>query len=1062
MRRPRSPTGASCQRLFFMLVLLKVSNEVFGGPNVISNLTVTHVTSSSVSLSWTAPEGESSFYRVEWDESAGLMNRTTDQTSVNITGLTAGAKYMFRVYALAAENQTEGDSVNKTQYTRPNVVSNLTVTLITSSSVSLSWTAPEGESSFYRVEWDESTGLMNEITDQTSVNISGLTAGAKYMFRVYARAADNQTEGDSVNKTQYTTLERPANVNAVGDVRTMNVTWDSSVEGNVSFTVTIYNNSAVLIDQKNVTSVQLVVFSNLKPGHLYGVEVTIYKESLNATSEMRRNATYPTPPGAIIKVEEQTTSSIKISWDRPLDMDLDQYNFSVLINGSQFTTAKHSANLSDLVSGTQYKISVTTVGPLGYQSTPVRITVYTRPKSVQSLEVNSTSEDKITIQWEANSHRYKVVTTNYTSETNQTHYQVINLTPGTQYNISVTPLAFDGTEGMKKNVSGCTDAAQVANVSCIGPNLTDAVLMLSWSKPRGANRGFKIQLDDQDQKCSSVCSYNWTHLLYDTNYTVKIQTLSCGKPSSFTETVCKTGITVPPVPDTADVSITGKDHNTFTLQLNPKLFNNISGPIKGYGVLVTDKEDLSGGKTLFQSYLNKTYENWTAGHTSAYLAVLKIMESRSHNGGNSSVVVIGDGSKSCSYRNGPLKSSKTYRFAVVTFTNLEISNELVAIPRSFFSISQLNNEGITIPVNSVVVGGAVGGAVAALVILVLATVILVAVWKRLSERNSSEVPIYSIRSSPIRVENYEAYYKENQADSNFGFADQYETLKPVGVAQARNIALAPENKGKNRYNNVLPYDSSRVKLSVQGSPHDDYINANYMPGYSSKKEFIAAQGPLPSTVNEFWRMVWEKNVHTLVMLTKCNEQGRVKCEKYWPSGTQHYSNITVTTATEIPLEDWTIRDFSLKNVKTAETRTVRHFHFTAWPDHGVPETTELLINFRHLVREHMDEYSCHSPTVVHCSAGVGRTGTFIAIDRLIYQIERDGVVDVYGIVHDLRMHRPLMVQTEDQFVFLNQCAMDIIRSRTGTNVDLIYQNTAALSIYENIEPRKSSNGIYNA
>ncbi|KTG33429.1 hypothetical protein cypCar_00041578, partial [Cyprinus carpio] len=171
-------------------------------------------------------------------------------------------------------------------------------------------------------------------------------------------------------------------------------------------------------------------------------------------------------------------------------------------------------------------------------------------------------------------------------------------------------------------------------------------------------------------------------------------------------------------------------------------------------------------------------------------------------------------------------------------------------------------------------------------------------------------------------------------------------------------------------------DASRVKLSVCGSPFDDYINANYIPGYNSRKEFIAAQGPLPVTVNEFWRMVWEKNVYTIVMLTKCNEMGRVK---------------------------------------TAETRYVRQFHFTAWPDHGVPQTTEVLIDFRHLVREHMDQYSRHSPTVVHCSAGVGRTGTFIAIDHLIFQIERDSMVDIYGIVNDMRMHRPLMVQTEVRY-----------------------------------------------
>uniref|UniRef100_A0A3Q2DQM6 protein-tyrosine-phosphatase n=1 Tax=Cyprinodon variegatus TaxID=28743 RepID=A0A3Q2DQM6_CYPVA len=280
------------------------------------------------------------------------------------------------------------------------------------------------------------------------------------------------------------------------------------------------------------------------------------------------------------------------------------------------------------------------------------------------------------------------------------------------------------------------------------------------------------------------------------------------------------------------------------------------------------------------------------------------------------------------------------------------------------------------------------------------------------------------RSVAVRVEDFEAYYKKQRADSSCGFAEEFEDLRPVGTSQAKVHALDPENKPKNRYNNVLP-------------------------GYLSRKEYIAAQGPLPATVNEFWRMIWEKNVQTLVMLTRCNEQGRVKCEQYWSPGTKYCEDIIVTTTSEIPLEDWTIRDFDIKNVKTAEVRSVRHFHFTAWPDHGVPETTELLISFRHLVREHMNQYSRNSPTVVHC-AGVGRTGTFIAIDRLIFQIERENIVDVYGIVHDLRMHRPLMVQTEDQYVFLNQCALDIIRARTGNNVDLIYQNTAAISIYENV------------
>ncbi|XP_077067511.1 receptor-type tyrosine-protein phosphatase eta [Siphateles boraxobius] len=335
-------------------------------------------------------------------------------------------------------------------------------------------------------------------------------------------------------------------------------------------------------------------------------------------------------------------------------------------------------------------------------------------------------------------------------------------------------------------------------------------------------------------------------------------------------------------------------------------------------------------------------------------------------------------------------------------------------------------------------------------ILLIITLIVFFYLRRQTKKKCPDIPVHNISNSGLRIEDYEEYFKRKHADSNCGFAEEYEELKTVGTAQSKNAALSIENKAKNRYTNVLPYDCSRVRLSMCGNPFDDYINANYIPGYNSRKEFIAAQGPLPVTVNEYWRMIWEKNVYTVVMLTRCNEQGRVKCEKYWPSETNLYHNISVTTTSDISLDSWTIRDFRIKNVKTAETRYVRQFHFTAWPDHGVPETTEVLIDFRHLVREHMDQYSRHSPTVVHCSAGVGRTGTFIAIDQLIFQIERESTVDIYGIVNDMRMHRALMVQTEEQYVYLHQCAHDIIRSRTGTNVDLIYQNNEALNIYQNM------------
>uniref|UniRef100_A0A8C5R2Y0 protein-tyrosine-phosphatase n=1 Tax=Leptobrachium leishanense TaxID=445787 RepID=A0A8C5R2Y0_9ANUR len=171
---------------------------------------------------------------------------------------------------------------------------------------------------------------------------------------------------------------------------------------------------------------------------------------------------------------------------------------------------------------------------------------------------------------------------------------------------------------------------------------------------------------------------------------------------------------------------------------------------------------------------------------------------------------------------------------------------------------------------------------------------------------------------------------------------------------------------------ILTNDVSRVKLSIINNPNDDYINANYIPGYKNLRAFIAAQGPLPTTVNDFWRMIWEKDVRAVVMLTKCVEVFKV-----------------------------------LKSI----ILIVRHFHFTAWPDHDVPQTTDALITFRNIISDFMKNYP-RTPILVHCSAGVGRTGTLIALDRAIRQIDAEDQVDVLGIVRNLRMHRNLMVQTE--------------------------------------------------
>ncbi|XP_053396964.1 receptor-type tyrosine-protein phosphatase O-like [Mercenaria mercenaria] len=226
---------------------------------------------------------------------------------------------------------------------------------------------------------------------------------------------------------------------------------------------------------------------------------------------------------------------------------------------------------------------------------------------------------------------------------------------------------------------------------------------------------------------------------------------------------------------------------------------------------------------------------------------------------------------------------------------------------------------------------------------------------------------------------------------------------------------------KNRYKNILPFDHSRVKLrSSDGMEGSDYINANYIPGYNSRREYIATQG---ATFDDFWRMIWKQNVDTIVMLTKLMEEGRHKCDEYWPDLGEHafYGDLVLSLQSESNLSDYTIKIFEVKMKE--ERKTVRHFSYLKWPEKGCPETPKLLLEFVKAVRQYTnpEKRTSTGPTVVHCSAGVGRTGTFIAVDYLLQHIKDHDEVDIFSLVLEMRNHRLSMVQTEDQYVYIHDC-----------------------------------------
>lgn len=243
-----------------------------------------------------------------------------------------------------------------------------------------------------------------------------------------------------------------------------------------------------------------------------------------------------------------------------------------------------------------------------------------------------------------------------------------------------------------------------------------------------------------------------------------------------------------------------------------------------------------------------------------------------------------------------------------------------------------------------------------------------------------------------------------------------------------------------------------MKLTyIDDDPCSDYINASYIPGCSFRREYIATQGPLPGTKDDFWKMVWEQNVHNVVMVTQCVEKGRVKCDHYWPfdHDALYYGDLIVQMLSESVLPEWTIREFKICNEEQLDcARIIRHFHYTVWPDHGVPETAQSLIQFVRTVRDYINRSPNSGSTVIHCSAGVGRTGTFIALDRILQQLEIKDSVDIYGTVYDLRLHRVHMVQTECQYAYLHLCTRDVLRSRKLRGE----QENPLFPIYENVNP----------
>ncbi|KAF6288898.1 protein tyrosine phosphatase receptor type H [Rhinolophus ferrumequinum] len=916
--------------------------------------------------------------------------------------LDPGSSYEFSVWV-------EEGGVNSSQKTlkattAPNAVGNLSVETWTNSSITLHWTVPDGPSPqnyIYWVQWP-GDGDKNETrnTTVTSYTVEGLQSASSYEFSVWAEK--NGVPGSRK------TLEGFTAPNAVGNLSVE--TWTNS---SITLHWTVPNGPSPQNyiywvqwpgdgdkNETRNTTVTSYTVEGLQSASSYEFSVWAEKNGVPGSRKTLEGFTAPNAVGNL-SVETWTNSSITLHWTVPDGPSPQNYIYWVQWPGDgdkneTRNTTVTSYAVEGLQSASFYEFSVW-AEKNGVPGSRKTLEGFTAPNAVGNLSVETWTNSSITLHWtvpDGPSPQNYIYWVQWPGDGDKNETR----------NTTVTSYAVEGLQsasfyefsvwaekngvpGSRKTLEGFTAPNPVRNLRV--ETRTNSSITLSWEVPNGPD------LLNYTYWVQWMGDSDKTDTQSSTNTSVTMDGLEPGTLYKFSVWAKKNDI--PGSSENLSIS-TDPDAVTITSCISTQ---------GGYGVILT-------------------WSCPTGGYEAFELQVGDQQVSQDRSSCETGVSVWG------------LQPAQAYAATVTT-----IWSTMRAAPASVTCHTESTG----------VIAGAIVGV---LLFLTLVGLLIFFLKKRYKTSQKKSAPQDLVFSFPgdIQAADFADHVRKNEKDSNCGFAEEYQHLALESHNQSQRVASAPENSAKNRYRNVLPYDWSRVPLRpISGEPGSDYINASFMPGLWSPREFIAAQGPLPQTVGDFWRLVWEQQSHTLVMLTNCTEFGRVKCEHYWPLDAQPctYGHLQVTLEGEKAMENWTIRDLQLWHTQEQKILHVRQFHYVAWPDHGVPHSPDPLLAFWKILRQWLDQTQGGGPPIVHCSAGVGRTGTLIALDVLLRQLECEGFLSPFSYVRKMRESRPLMVQTEAQYVFLHQCILRFLQQSSlalakeeATYENLVFENEAAI------------------
>ncbi|XP_069999561.1 tyrosine-protein phosphatase 10D [Penaeus vannamei] len=982
------------------------------------------------------------------------VTRKTGKERIKLEDLFPGARYEIKVYAISHGLWSEPHAHFHVVY--PNPVRNLTISSATNSTVILSWLPPiESLFSHYNIRYrpvETGDWIVLPPVNKTSVVIDSLQPGERYLIQV--RSVSHNVESFTPEGVEHTVPPNPVRgITPVLDSHNITLEWPRPDGRLDTYTIIWWSNFTPDIKHRKeipgshategIDRKLSIVVDKLMPGELYHFKIYTTAHEVNSEVVELSSRTIPRITSDIrIGHQPESRSMTIIYTPTPKnDSSFDMYRFmlsdpSISVKEKPADDKDRKIVFNNLVPGRMYNVTAWTVSG-GVTSLPLIRQDQLNPESVSNITAGYISDTEITLSWNKPAGDYDVFEVQYlrdnellTTNTTKDSVTITKLRP--HHNYTFTVLTWAGSTRQSNSVSATFTTRESAPGKV---NRFEATIMkpseitFSWSLPSEEHNGVLLGYRIKYRIKGSEVAHE-THFAASEESGV-IQNLIPGETYVFQiEAMTKIGsgpirhlektmpIGDPPQPGPlefpTEVSHTA---NTIRIRYRKHYFSDKNGQIIGYTIIVAEDDTKSSRGIELRTWKDvQSYPLWPPYQVTEhyYPFVNTSVE-------DFDIGVEEDCETQDTYCNGPLKPGSTYRVKI----------------RAYTAANKFADTYYSHPITTDSASGNLGLLVAIpVVFVVLVVIVAVAIRQRRACKSTRKAPDQlsnihpmpdSIRetSRPVKLQDFVAYFRFMAADSDYHFSEEYKALQHVGRDIPHNAADLPVNRPKNRFTNILPYEHSRFKLqSTDDEEGSDYINANYVSGYNSLREFIVSQGPLPSTRDDFWRMCWESNTRAIVMLTRCTERGRERCDHYWPYNMQpvYYGDIQVTILNERYFPDWSVTEFRV--CKGEVRRMIRHFHFTTWPDFGVPDPPQTLVRFVRFFRERIG--ADQRPIVVHCSAGVGRSGTFIALDRILFSIRTNDYVDIYGIVYEMRRQRVSMVQTEQQYICIHQCLLSVL------------------------------------